>query len=317
LRADRELSLQPGRLPIADHALTFSPRHVLFLTLVAVSLPAFWIPLRTLFSYALWGDNFYDPYSYTLAIPLIGAALMFVERGTIFAKVDYDFRTGLTLLLVGLTLGVTAGFAKVQLGEANSLSVSVFGLVSCWLAAFMVCYGSSAFRKGFFPLLFLFLTVPLPDLWLDKPIAAVRYGSTEICSMALNLAGIPFVRYGYEFFLNDVSILVARECSGIHSNLAILIISLVAGHLYLTSVWRKVVLILFALPIVCVTNGLRIAGLTLLAEYVDPRFLQGRLHYQGGMAFFALALLLLFAILHCLRTDIRTSFREKGGPKDL
>jgi exosortase/archaeosortase family protein len=55
------------------------------------------------------------------------------------------------------------------------------------------------------------------------------------------------------------------------------------------------------LPIVCVTNGLRIASLTLLAEYVDPSFLHGSLHRQGGMGFFLLALLLLFAILQPLR----------------
>jgi exosortase/archaeosortase family protein len=55
------------------------------------------------------------------------------------------------------------------------------------------------------------------------------------------------------------------------------------------------------LPVVCVTNGLRIAGLTLLAEYVDASYLHGSLHRQGGIGFFLLALLFLFAILHLLR----------------
>jgi exosortase/archaeosortase family protein len=56
------------------------------------------------------------------------------------------------------------------------------------------------------------------------------------------------------------------------------------------------------LPIVCVTNGLRIVGLTLLSEYVNPGFLHGPLHRHGGMGFFSLALLFLVGILYLLRT---------------
>jgi exosortase/archaeosortase family protein len=63
----------------------------------------------------------------------------------------------------------------------------------------------------------------------------------------------------------------------------------------------KVVLVLFALPVVCVSNGLRIAGLTLLAEYVDPSYLYGNLHHHGGIGFFLLGLSLLLSILHLMR----------------
>jgi hypothetical protein len=31
-------------------------------------------------------------------------------------------------------------------------------------------------------------------------------------------------------------------------------------------------------------NGIRIATLTLLAMYVDPSFLAGRLHHEGGLS---------------------------------
>jgi exosortase/archaeosortase family protein len=62
---------------------------------------------------------------------------------------------------------------------------------------------------------------------------------------------------------------------------------------------------------VCVTNGLRIAALTLLAEYVDPSYLHGSLHHHGGIGFFLLALLLLFAILHLLRIGQSPPFASK------
>ena len=179
--------------------------------------------------------------------------------------------------------------------------MKILALVIFWLAAFILCYGARAFRAGAFPLLFLLLTVPLPDLLLDGPLTAVQYGSTEVCSLVFDVVGVPVLRNGLVFSLASNTIEVAKECSGIHSALAILVVSLIAGHFYLPSLWKKVVLVLSALPIVCVTNGMRIAGLTLLAQYVDPSFLYGSLHHKGGMGFFLLALLLLFAILQLLR----------------
>jgi exosortase/archaeosortase family protein len=44
-------------------------------------------------------------------------------------------------------------------------------------------------------------------------------------------------------------------------------------------------------------NGIRIATLTLLAMYVDPGFLYGRLHHQGGIVFFLIGLVLLLPVL--------------------
>jgi len=271
------------------------------LFLVTVSLFIFWAPLKALLHYALWGDNQYDKYSYTMAIPFISLALVYFEGSKIFAGTQYCFRVGFILLLTGVILNGFAERALPQVGVDDSLSTKILALVIFWLAAFILCYGTRAFRAGAFPLLFLLLTVPIPDGLLDKPITAVQYGSTEVCSLAFSLAGVPVLRNGFVFALANNTIEVAQECSGIHSTLAIFIISLVAGYLFLSSLWKKVVLVLFVLPIVCLTNGLRIAGLTLLAEYVDPSFLHGSLHHEGGMGFFLLALLLLFAILQLLR----------------
>ena len=44
-------------------------------------------------------------------------------------------------------------------------------------------------------------------------------------------------------------------------------------------------------------NGIRIATLTLLAMYVDPSFLTGRLHHEGEVIFFVMSLLLPLPML--------------------
>jgi exosortase len=273
---------------------------LLFLFLVAVSLLIFRAQLITLLHGSFGGDNVYDKYSYTVLIPFLSGALVLFEKDKIFTVVQYDFRTAAILLLAGATLKFSAERALQQLGADNSLSIEILGLVVIWLAGFILCYGTHAFRAGTFPLLLLLFTVPMPDALLDKPVTAVQYGSTEVCSLLFSLFRVPVLRDSLVFTLPKITIRVAKECSGIHSTFAILIVSFIAGHLFVPSFWKKVLLVLSALPIVCITNGLRIAVLGLLAEYVDVNVLNSNLHHKGGIGFFLLALLLLFAAIQLL-----------------
>jgi exosortase/archaeosortase family protein len=57
-------------------------------------------------------------------------------------------------------------------------------------------------------------------------------------------------------------------------------------------------------------NGIRIVSLTVLAMRVDPRFLYGKLHSQGGIVFFILSLLLLAPILWLLRRGEASHARD-------
>jgi len=296
---------QPARIENAgssNHATRWaSPRNLLFLFLIAVSLLIFRTQLFALLHGSFGGDNIYDKYSYTVLIPFLCVALVLFEKDKIFTVVQYDFRTAAILLFAGATFKFFAEWALQQLGADNSLSIEILGLVVIWLAGFILCYGTHAFRTGAFPLLLLLFTVPMPDSLLDKPVTAVQYGSTEVCSLLFSLFRVPVLRDSLVFTLPRITIRVAKECSGIHSTFAILIVSIIAGHLFLPSVPKKVLLVLSALPIVCMTNGLRIAVLGLLAEYVDVNVLNSNLHHKGGIGFFLLALLLLFATIQMLK----------------
>ena len=98
-----------------------------------------------------------------------------------------------------------------------------------------------------------------------------------------------------------VTIEIAKECSGIRSSVALVITSLLAGHLFLRSSWKKAVLTLTTVPLLIVKNGIRIVTLSLLSIYVDPGFLTGGLHRDGGILFFFLALALLTPVLWLLQ----------------
>ena len=149
-------------------------------------------------------------------------------------------------------------------------------------------------------LLLLLLAVPLPDFLLAPAVYFLQKGSAELVAALFDLVGIPFLRQGFIFELGRFTIEIAEECSGIRSSMAVLILALLAAHFYLRSSWKQALFILCSLFIMIVKNGVRIATLTILALYVDPSFLFGKLHRDGGVVFFVLGLVLLLPVLWLL-----------------
>ncbi len=73
------------------------------------------------------------------------------------------------------------------------------------------------------------------------------------------------------------------------------------AHFRLRSFWKKALFLICGLLMMVLKNGIRIVSLTLLAIHVDPSFLYGRLHHQGGVVFFLISLLLLAPLLWLLQ----------------
>src|SRR4029077_11331433 len=71
--------------------------------------------------------------------------------------------------------------------------------------------------------------------------------------------------------------------------------------------WKMILFVLLVVPLSIVKNGIRIATLTLLSLYVNPAFLAGSLHRDGGFVFFFLALAMMFPVLRLLEKT------EKGA----
>jgi exosortase len=272
-----------------------------FLGLIILSSLLFWHFLQTLVRLATTWGNEYDQYTHTLLIPFISLILVFLNRKRIFRLLRYDYAWGGTLMSAGIAVNLLLRRLPTILGTGNRLSLEIAALVLTGIGAFIGCYGRKAFQYARFPLLFLLCMVPLSDALLNIPVTIVRNGSSDVAFGVFSLLREPVFREGYVFTLSGVSIEVAQECSGVHSTLALIIVSLLSGHLFLSSMWKKIVLVAFALPIVCLTNGVRIGGLTMLAIHVDPAFLTGSLHHRGGIIFFSLALLLLFGLVFLLQ----------------
>ncbi len=138
---------------------------------------------------------------------------------------------------------------------------------------------------------------------LSRVVYFLQKGSAEISAFLFGLTPLPVLREGFVFHLPRFSIEVARECSGIRSSIALLVLAILVGHFFLRTWWRQALFVLAGFVVMIVKNGIRIVTLTVLASYVDPGFLYGNLHREGGVVFFLIGLLLMVPVFWLLQTE--------------
>jgi exosortase len=239
-------------------------------------------------------------YSHIPVIPLISLCILILSRKRIFSETGWGWGEGFALIALGVA-ALLAADRVAGLDHNDYLSIVMSGGVLWFIGSFALCYGSKAFKEAMFPLLFLFFVIPIPKFILDPFVNLLLVGSAYSSELIFNLTGVPVHRDGFTFALPGITIEVAQQCSGIRSSIALVITSVFAGYLFLQKGWSRLLLVLSFFPITVFKNSLRIVTLSLLASYVDTRFITGSwLHKSGGIPFFAVGLALMAPVLWAL-----------------
>ena len=281
-------------------------RNILFLLFTSVVVVLFHDFLNELVSISSKSEL----YSHIILIPFVSGYFIYIRRRALFPEVEYSFTFGIVVILLGIILYFIGLDQGGKLNANDQLVLMVFAFVTCWIGGFLFFYGVRCFRGAAFPLLFLFFLTPIPSHVVETFIRLLQLGSAEVTHLFFRITGVPVLREGFTFHLSGMSVEVAKQCSGIRSSIALVITSIIAGQLFLKTGWRKWALVLSIFPITIFKNGLRIATLSLLGNYVDPRILSSELHKSGGIPFFLVALMLLAPVLWFLR---RSELLRKDG----
>jgi exosortase len=270
-------------------------RNALFLLFAAVAVIMAFAPIK-----AFYATEMGEYYTHIVLIPLVSLYLMYLKRKEILANPEYSFAAGVPVMIAGIALFFGGQFLGTGLDKNNFASLIALSVVIFINGSFILTYGSKAYWTVLFPLLFLIFIIPFPTAIMEGFINFLQIGSTEFTNLLFTASGVPFVRDGFVFHLPNLSVEVAKQCSGIRSAMAIFIVAILAGYLFLKSTWKIIFLAICAVLIAMLKNGIRILTLSLLSNYVDPRILQSSLHREGGIPFFIVALVLLAPILFFL-----------------
>ena len=268
-----------------------------YVTYVALVALLFSQPLVRLMSHAAHNQL----HSHIPLVPLIAGYLMYIQRRP--PATVYRTSIGATVLLLAVGLAALAArtWWHATLSVNDDLALMALAFVSVVVAGGFLFLGSRWMAAAAFPMSFLIFMVPMPDAMANALEIASMLASADVAAWFLTATGTPLLRDGQLFALPGIVLQVAQECSGIRSSWALFITSLVASHLFLESSWRRLVLVVFVIPLGVVRNGFRILVIGLMCVYIGPHMIDSVIHRHGGPLFFVLSLGPLFLFLLWLR----------------
>ena len=199
------------------------------------------------------------------------------------------------LLFVGASLIVLlAGLLGAELFLTR---ISLIGVLagSIWFL-----FGWKHLRLLAFPLLLLFLMIPLPAMIFNQIAFPLQLVASRCGELALSAAQVPVLREGNVITLANTTLEVAEACSGIRSLVSLLTLAIIYGYVTDSRTWVRVALALSSIPVAVIANGVRVAGTGIAAHFFGSAAAEGFFHTFSGWLVFAVAFAMLLAIQQSL-----------------
>jgi exosortase C (VPDSG-CTERM-specific) len=247
-------------------------------------------------------------HSYVLLVPFITAYLLHLRWSQLPGRSSSSPALALAAAAAGLMALALARLPHSPirpLSENDYLSAMTLSFVCLLIAGGFLFFGRRWMMAAAFPIAFLFFMIPMPDAMANALETASQYASAEAANLFFNISGTPVLRQGTVFQLPDITIRVAQECSGIRSSWILMITSLLASNLLLKDTWRRLVLVVFVIPLGILRNGFRVMVIGLLCVHFGPGMIDSVIHHRGGPLFFVMSLIPLFLLLWWLRRGER------------
>ncbi len=277
----------------------------------AVLTAAFSVYLFRWASYCLEEDLF----SYALIIPIVSAWLIWQIK----ADLKFEFGpSGAVAPALGL-LGAAALVVPILSSGAtddsaiNALSCRVFSFVALLAAGSVQLLGGRFMKQILFPTAFLIFMVPFPPTMVAGIETGLQHASAVVSGWFFTAIGASHLQSGLVFQLPNITIEVARECSGIRSTIVLFITSLIAGYLFLEKNWQRALFAALVIPLGIARNGFRIVTIGWLCTEYGPEMIHSPIHHRGGPVFFAISLIPLFLLLFLFRRMNRPQPPVKDG----
>lgn len=255
-----------------------------FLGLLSVSLLGYLYASSLVFLFGQWGS---DDYSHGIFVPIISTALVWQQRNRLSEMGFVSSWRGPVVVLIGLGLYVAGNLATLYVVLHLSLWLVIVGLAISFI-------GSTAVRDIAFPLGYLLTSIPLPVFLHNALSSQLQLWSSAMGIRILQFIGVTAFREGNVIDLGPVQLQVAEACSGIRYLFPLTALALLCGYFFRDRMWKRVVVVLSALPISVLVNGLRIGIVGVLVEWYGPQAAEGFLHLFEGWVLFLVTLALLF-----------------------
>jgi len=211
--------------------------------------------------------------------------------------------------VVPLTLGVlslTIGRLGVELMAMRvGFVLTLIGLVTLLL-------GLRVLRLLLFPLLFLFLMIPLPQSLVNTVAFPLQLVAAKLAVDIMQWLSIPVLLEGNIIHLPSTSLFVAEACSGLRSLMALITLGVVFAYFFRKHWLERVIIVASAIPIAILVNAIRVALTGILTAHFGQEAAGGFVHDFQGVITFSVAFVLLLGEARLLARFGPARWRSAG-----
>ena len=154
-------------------------------------------------------------------------------------------------------------------------------------------FGRKILAIVIFPLGYLVFMVPFWSGAIIKLSNILKILSTTLSYNIIRMLGYPIFRDGVVLHLSNGALEVADPCSGIRSLMALLALGTVIAYFFETHIIKKILIVLFTIPLTIVGNSLRVVFFAIVLEKQGIVITEGPLHTLSGMMVFVFAFIFL------------------------
>lgn len=236
----------------------------------------FWSPLTTLLR-----DWWSDPEA-GHGLLLGPVALYLAWKTGVHSAVRPQRTLGLIILIFAVLLRYVSSLAAELFTMRASMVLALAGLI-------VYAYGIRQVMRWWLPFTLIALSIPLPSVVLGSLALPLQFKATQMGAALLEWRQVPLVLSGNVLQLPGRTLFVTEACSGLRSLTALLALGVLISGIWLRTPVLRVALILLAIPIAVLLNGVRVFLTGFLVHFVDPRLGDGFMHMTEGWVMFVIA----------------------------
>jgi exosortase len=248
------------------------PNKTFFFVLLAAWLALFQFLGNSILGYVhtpslfLWMYKAYNPIgqesddSQGNFIPFLVIGLFWWKRHELLTSQFKLWVPGLLIMVLGMVLHILSYTLQLPHFSIIALFMGVYGLMG-------LAWGPEWLRKSIFPFFLFIFSVPLGQhgTIITFPLQMLV---TRLVELAAHILGINVLRSGTELFDPSGSFQydVAPACSGIHSLMAIFLLTTVYGFFAFQAGWKRLLFMALAFPLAVFGNMMRLLMVITTAE---------------------------------------------------
>ena len=197
-------------------------------------------------------------------------------------------------------LGVALLLAAVLVRGVSELAAELFTMRgSLLLAAVALIVYYRGYRQAlhwWLPILLVALSIPLPELVTSSIALPLQFKASALGASLLEWRDVPVLLAGNVIHIPGHQLFVTEACSGLRSLNALLSLAVLIGGLWLRFPASRLLLVVVAIPVAILINGVRVFLTGFLVFFVSPKFGEGFMHLSEGWLLFLVSLILIGAV---------------------